>query len=382
MKGVDIKVNNKIILPVMLTNIRGFSHQAALLAILLAHQECRPWICNNFIQIYTLKDLGMSERQGTLDFYYMDYNDFKSYEYTANPWIRWYEIPYSFWREKEDIIDCIIYNINHKCYLYLEVDTFYISAYDEYHSYHRIHWMYICGFDIDKREVFRFDNFSRGKFKLERIHFDEIKRGFEGSVNNYLLDKESKTTENKWPGLGIFSITFTAESKNSTDLLEINLNRIVCLLKDYLGWNKNRIAYMQSESYILGIDSYNELIAIFQIVKGKNKKIDIRAFYSMKDHKSLMIWRILYLEQSLNIDLHSNKQTYIDLESKFQTVVALILKYNLSYKDTILIRAENILTECKYREKDCVIDLINRLGKKPLNLNHRKNVNSIKYKSI
>lgn len=131
----------KKILPVAESPVKGFSHQAALLSILLGHKKCWEWICNNYIQLFSLRTL-KGERTGTLDFYYMDYNDFRSYEYAANPWIRYFEIPLNM-VNINDLEKMLMEQIDKDFYIQIEIDKYYIHSYDSYEKEHINHWIYI-----------------------------------------------------------------------------------------------------------------------------------------------------------------------------------------------------------------------------------------------
>lgn len=352
--------NKEIKLPFVPMKIGGFSHQAALFSILLAYEECKPWVCNNFIQLFAIKNLCESNRKGTLDFFYMEYNDFKSYEYTANPWIRWFEIPLNMFSENTDITVYLIDNLKLNFYSYLEIDTFYISKYDDFKKRHRIHWIYICGFDEKNSEILCFDNFSEGKFRLERIKREEIQKGYLGSYQIYKNSRDIDQEAGNIPGLGMFKIMLTAEDTSNPDVVLVNLDRIICLLKNYLG-DCGEVAYIKSKYYTYGISVYDELIAFMDKKWKKTEEIDVRSFFSMKDHKTLMLWRLNYLEKCFGTILTESKAAFQELENELYAIILLILKYNISRNDNILIKIRNILLKCKEEEKEEISKLIQHL---------------------
>lgn len=351
-------------LPIKKIEVKGFSHQAALLSILMAYDECKPWICNNFIQIFSLKNLSNSWRSGTLDFFYMDYNDFRSYEYSANPWIRWYDIPIDIIRD--DIIKFILERLNNMFYVYLEVDTYYISLYNEYQKTHRIHWLYICGYDSNNFTFMCFDNFAGGAFKLRDIDWKEIVEAYKGSYMQYLKQEKNVLC----PSVGIFKVILCSEEKNNPEVKNINLKRIVCLLENYLGETSKNLPYKNSEYYIYGIEVYRELIKFTDEIK---EKLDIRAFYAMKDHKALMKWRLEYLEDKYSVNFSEEISGYIELTNKLSKIILLIVKYNLAKKKDLLQKKRMLkkvreyLFQCVAEERELTLKTIASLKKISLN---------------
>lgn len=365
-------MSNKKMLPIVSTDVKGFSHQATLFSILLAYEKCMPWVCNNFIQLFSIKGLCESERTGTVDFYYSEYNDFKSYEYSANPWIRWYEIPLNILKKETNVVNYIMNNIDLDYYTYLEIDTYYISKYEEYGKTHRIHWIYICGYDKVQSTLSCFDNFSGNNFRLENIKIEEIRNGYLGSYQHYLDNIHLEQEKKNWPGLGVFKVILTAEEESNPDLSEVNLKKIECLMRNYLGEGKENLPYMQSKYYIYGIAIYEELIAFTEKEWGNTKEIDIRAFYAMKDHKSLMIWRIWYIEKYFCVDLEKYREGYISLEKKLNDVILILLKYNITRKKDVLYRAKKILKDCMKIEKRILEEFIQKISMTNENFNKKE----------
>ena len=118
---------------------------------------------------------------------------------------------------------------------------------------------------------------------------------------------------------------------------------------------------MKSTYYIYGIDVYNELEKFTYKDYEENEKIDIRAFFSMKDHKSLMIWRLKYIEDKYNICLKEIIESYVYLETKLNTIVMQILKFNLSRNEIILELIRQNVRDCFDKEKVVVEGLISVL---------------------
>lgn len=363
------KIESSKILPMKKVDIRGFSHQAALLSILMAYDQCKPWICNNFIQIFSLKNLSSSWRSGTVDFFYMDYDDFRNYEFTANPWIRWFEIPVQLiYNSQFNIIDFIIENIKRDYYLYIEIDTYYIPYYSDYQKKHRIHWMYVYGFDAEKSTINCLDNFAGGIFKMKNIETKYIQEGFNGSWINYekqLKNEKELSKEDKiGPSIGLFQVIPYNEEKDNSEIYKLNIPRITCLLKNYLSRTEQLMQYRYSEYYIYGISVYNELIKFTTTGWSADKLVDVRGFCSMRDHKALMLWRLRFLQEERKIDLEEIIEGYMEIYELMSKSIMIIVKHNYSAirKQKSLEYVEKYLKKCEKQEELLLIRLIEVLN--------------------
>ncbi|WFR57125.1 hypothetical protein QA584_26530 [Anaerocolumna sp. AGMB13025] len=356
----------KKILPISVAPIRGYSHQAALLSILLSYNQCKPWICNNYIQIFSLYNLKESDRSGTLDFLYTDYGDFRNYEYSANPWLRFFEMPIFMMKHNDfDIIEFIINAINSDYYMQIEVDKYYICKYDEYHKYHDMHWIYIYGYDKETNIFNCCDNFLDGVFSYENIDIAQILSGFRGSYEEFakkMVNSEALSKIEKiGPSFTMFQILNNHADSNYTELNEIKVKKIINQLKAYLCESNLALTYIDTKYYVFGINCYNELIVYVEKAITYNHEIDIRAYYSMMDHKSLMIWRLQYMTLILNLKLDLFIDIYNDLYMRFKKIIYLIIKYNLSKEQTIKDNIIVMLIKCFDDEKATVHNLIDFL---------------------
>lgn len=74
-------------LPIGEPEVTASSHQAVIFSILNQDKRGISWLCNNYIQIFCLKDLYKARkvRKGTLDFFFNEYGDWSLFEFSANP---------------------------------------------------------------------------------------------------------------------------------------------------------------------------------------------------------------------------------------------------------------------------------------------------------
>ena len=349
----------KKILPVAESPVKGFSHQAALLSILLGHKECWEWICNNYIQLFSLRNLD-GKRSGTLDFYYMDYGDFRAYEYIANPWIRHFGTPLNM-INMDNLERLLIDQLEKNFYIQVEVDEYYIHSYDAYERGHAIHWIYIYGYDKANHIFFCMDNFKNSKFVCDSIPSYELLLSIKENYNSYLKKLSSgnnMTAEEKnGPSIYMFQILPYLADPENKEVLSINIRRMISLLKNYLHIGFQYLAYGNSQYYVFGIEVYSSLqkYLISKIRKGEN--IDIRGFYSLMDHKALMLWRMKFLLENKYITTSqiSSLNDTIDnynllVLNKMRIQINLLLKYRIKNDNRYLYKVISELDSIKENE--------------------------------
>ena len=354
-----------IILHVTKSPVKGFSHQAALLSILLGHKECWEWVCNNHIQVFSLKNLE-GARSGTLDFYYMDYNDFRSYEYAANPWIRYFETPLAI-LDMENLKSLFIERLENNFYIQIEIDEYFIHTYDLFETEHISHWLYIYGYDKEKQGFYCMDNFRNSKFGYEVIPAEEVINSIKENYNSFLrklsFNRNMTAEEKIGPSIAMFQVLPYLADPLNKEVLAINMKRIISLLKHYLNIDFSNVPYRASEYYVYGTDVYDSLYQYLESILEGNRKIDVRAFCSFLDHKALMLWRMDYI-CNVNKDIPGIsvlggciKNDYRNLiHDKLYLCIMRMLKYNITRKKGILYR---ILTELHHIKED-EIQILNK----------------------
>lgn len=348
-KGVTMEKN---ILPITTPVIQGFSHQAALLSIMMSYEKCKPWICNNYLQVFTLHDLKNAiSRLGTLDFFYMDYADFNKVEYKANPWIRYSETPLLFIDIKEaSILSMLINVIDSDLYVTVDIDKYYIPQYEQ--VAHTEHTILIYGYDLTKNVFYCSDNFKEGKYSSQKVNFHNLIAAINSRIESFRIEIKKMSPNNPGPIFSTFGIANTHQDKNYTGLEIIDLKRIIYFLTSYIEPDSFYMTKSENNYYTYGIQVYNEIIDYFVSSIDENNHIDIRAYYSLMDHKSLMIWRLNYIQNKLKIDLEFYIDAYLKLKHEIYRHICVIVKYNMKRKI-----GENTLIDSikKCRDDECKI---------------------------
>lgn len=343
MKGM---IYIKIILPVANPIIDCYPNYGAFLSILQNHEMAKPWIVSNFIQLECPNDMEQNTR--------MDFYMGSPYFISVCPWILLQRI-------RKDMIQLKwSNNISHFVreallqgyYVFLMVDQFFIPASSAYQKYHRIHELFIYGYD-DVEEVFYIsDNFQNGQYIRGICSFTDL---------NYSYIDLSKSKD-----LGqelIYLLSF-----NNFGQFDINLEVLKELLSDYLfsinsSQKNNLLNQPLKKEWVYGLECYVHLIHYLKHIMPKVNQLDIRPFYVLKNHKTMMIERLMYLSQiQLLKDPDTFISSYVRIEELAKIVLNLSLKYVVSKNLNILTRIAERLDQLSSIEADLLPRLLKSLS--------------------
>lgn len=205
------------------------------------------------------------------------------------------------------------------------------------------------------------DNFKNSKFVCDSIPSYELLLSIKENYNSYLKKLSSgnnMTAEEKnGPSIYMFQILPYLADPENKEVLSINIWRIISLLKNYLHIGFQYLAYGNSQYYVFGIEVYSSLqkYLISKIRKGEN--IDIRGFYSLMDHKALMLWRMKFLLENKYITTSqiSSLNDTIDnynllVLNKMRIQINLLLKYRIKNDNRYLYKVISELDSIKENE--------------------------------
>lgn len=348
-------------LPITPPLISSFGQQAWIFSTLYSNPECHPWIFNNYIQTFTLKNLyKMGFRRGTLDFFYNQYGDFQYYELKANPWLQFHSIPYGIPTLMNiDIVEMIKKLINLEQYVVIDVNTYYVSTYKKHFRHEYSHPLFIYGYDDNTQNFLVMDNFNVGKFAFEIVNFNELRRGYQ-SIEKEFLSNTKLVIHGK--GIISFKISKQAWQTEQEELFKINTIKIKNDIKEYLLIDHYAESYRSSDYYSYGIECYDELLKFVSYALETHENIDHRAFSAFRDHKILMLERIKFLKENKYLqDTKNIEELSQYLVDNMKQLVFLIIKYNLTKKEHILNKISDKLKDCKNKEYTMLMDLISLL---------------------
>ncbi|WP_240419144.1 hypothetical protein [Paenibacillus periandrae] len=232
------------------------------------------------------------------------------------------------------------------------VDQFYIPASSAFNKYHRIHELFIYGFDDEIEEFLISDNFQNGKYTRGKCSFSDL--------NNSYIDFKKATD------LGqelVYLLSF-----NSSSIFNQNINVLKELLSDYLysinsSQKNNLLNQPLKKEWVYGLRCYDHLISYLNNVKSMGDRLDIRPFYVLKNHKSRMIERLLYLSEiQILKDPDIYVSNYANIEKISTIILNLSLKYSITKDKNILNRIAEHLEQLSGKEADILPRLIRSIS--------------------
>lgn len=334
------------------------SHQATVFCILAQHDQCIPWLINNYISIFCLEKLYALpiNRRGTLDFFWSLYSDWSLFEFSANPWLQYDHLPYSSFgncTSKEMITFLKSLILNGK-YLYIDVDWFFIKLYNSYHKTHKIHNLLLTGFDESSKIFYAYDTAQTGKFVKAFVSYNELFEGIHSSMSSELFGAYSERA-----GIMALKVALREWHQMHTQLYLVNTSLIKHHLEEYILGKAQGYSSENVHGFRFGIECYRELTDFVEAARcGKVEEIDHRAFTNMHDHKKMMVFRLKEMEKSLQIDLSGFIADWLLISNDVRIAVNKILKWNMFKDDCLLAEIKSILILLSRKEKESVDKLL------------------------
>lgn len=332
----------RTVLPINLPPIGAFCHQALIHAILSTNIESAPWLHSNYIQIYCLKDLiKQGVRNGTLDFYYNFYGDFRFYEHSTCPWLLMNRYPRDVVKDKwQSEYYFIKERLMANEYVFLILDRkYYFNT--EYSSYHPV---LIYGYDDEEETFYVADNNISGKYELQSIKYELFLKSLE-------VPDEEVMSVARTEGICTFKIR-TYDS----DCYKFHLTKVIMDLQDYL-----YPIYSEDLAYVYGIMCYDELLKYYNNINEK-ERIDIRAISTVVDHKILMSLRLEYMNKNGYISSELVRSYRVQVENQLVASRNLLIKYNITRDKKLKKRCTDILKETALCEENILTDLLNQIN--------------------
>jgi len=342
---------------------------AILFSILLAYEQSKPWVYNNFIQIHTLKNLyNAGWRTGAFDFYSDLYGFIQYYQLQTNPWLQMHKLPLDFLQMYEiDIVNFIKQGIKKNTYFYIEADPVLISVYQRHLTLPRE--LFIYGYS-DKEQCFFFgDNILDGKYTFQKMSYVELTAGYHSIIEFYKNNSENEKWATKMKWFLMLEFTEPIFKRDTifnnnylyTSLFTIDPIKISNDINEYLLEDGYALAYRHNPGYSFGIHCYDELIKCIEHAKENCAILDIRAHHFFYSHKKLMLQRLQYLEALY--PLQTIVPPYQILVTEFERIISLTVKLNISRNNTIYDRIVAIYHVCKHMEVDLLRQVVHILMK-------------------
>lgn len=297
-----LKITNRTTLPITKPFVLFNGPHANALSILCPYPKTHSWLLTHFVQLVAWQNEWVD---------YLDF-DFRNCEL-----INYQRIDKKLLKKQwnSNIISFIIEAISNGFYVYLLVKTEYIKAYKGLSG---IHDMFIYGYNKETETFEIADNFVYGKYDYQTCTFEELTNAF----NNL-----STSHEKDYYGASKLKGAVELISYNDEVELSFNLKVFVESLKDYILGTVPRPGFNNYDysPHVYGCKSiYEVIISHLQGLHEDKISLDIRKPYIMWEHKSVMLKRITFLENS---SLISNKKMIEDFKNLEQQLDMLKNKY-------------------------------------------------------
>lgn len=323
----------KKILPMRDPIISSFPIYGDLFSIIDESENAKNWMCNNFIQMNYVEPVVFFE-------------SYRSIFYNC-PHLSSCNVTRAMidkcWNN--DFPMLIKRMIDADCYIFLYVNRKYVKQYEC--PVDVTHELFIFGYDEEENVFYCADNRSSGKYTHFTCPIPEMEEAYwKGEDNNYCS------------ALHCINVIKTPPANNWFE--SINWVQIHELFSAYA---ESRITVNVGERYFVKKSGFalQEDTAANLVTPSGN--IDWRAFCVFHDHKKLMVFRLQYLGEIYSTEDFAKYLTiYRELESEYELIVALMVKYNVSHSDKTLNKIREHLDDALKKEKNILVDLKNLFG--------------------
>ncbi len=348
----------KKILPFVMPITACYPATSHASGILFTDKNISNWMFNNFIQIFQV------ESNDAIDYY--------DFAIDNNPFLSYNELNYQFvyhnWNTMDDfLIASIRDNYYVRVFNNISKNPLYGKSNDFEHD------ILIFGYDKHSKMYDVADHFRNGKFQTGQCSFDELNQAIDtfdpdkfnsnrAFLNNFqLIQKETDLKKLR------FSM-YTPEEMDY--FLSLNLQRIICSLKDYLdcipttNWYTRGRAMdgVLASTHKWGIDCYD-------VVKRKIEREDfpflIQSCHVIHNHKLLMIERIKRIHDFYKFNQEDVFiEYYKDLLERTDRLLRLVIKYMMvSDKKVLRNRIDSLINEIRDIDYEYTLKLFMALQK-------------------
>lgn len=316
-------MENQMKLPIRDPLLTSHSEHAYIFAMIPKMSEASIWVFKN----YMLLEFSNNEDTGL---YTIDFSPNRYDRFTRCPFVLQHVIYEDFALKKwGDIISFLINCITYGYYVVIELNEFYIPAYDNYQKRQQYHPALIYGYDKNSKIFYACDNFQNRKFRNETISFEDIEKGY--LYDQFCCVKLLKATSD------VFSEQHPLFLKTVID----NINTYTSTYhKDFKFVTQ---CSFKEESY-QGIEVYRKVSLVLNRIENDDGYIGVRDLWVIYDHKKILCLLMEYIRDTyliLNIGIYLKEIEDIKINSKI--LVNLLIKYNITNNKSILRKMNKIL---------------------------------------
>lgn len=258
-------------LPLSVPAITSQHFYAIPIAIIGSEPRLKPWIYNEFIQIYSCRN--KEDEHVDIRLYNKNCDQFR-YEPLYDAIISPKKLV-----SRRNVIETYKSFLDNNQYIYDFVDKFYISS--SGFKDHYIHDLLVYGYNNEK-QVFYVYSYYGSKLKEYEIPYAEYIKAY---------DSEYQETR----------LHHTTLYRKKDDEFRIDIKKIGNYILDYIEgintYNRESLHEVCLYKPKFGINVYDDIKYMLEYERDRNAKIDIPGIYCVYDHKRLMRERVWYLNK-------------------------------------------------------------------------------------
>ncbi|MHA7582352.1 hypothetical protein ACX12E_18480 [Paenibacillus vandeheii] len=252
--------------------------------------------------------------------------------------------------QKIELCSFLTANLDKNAYIYLDVDTFYISAYS-YGKKHLAHDLFIYGYSATKKVFYVADFFNEGRYSFSSVTFKELENAF---YSNYA------ESNHEFNSLQLLSLNWEKEYL-------FDVSYFIKLTSDYLDSIKTTDSYRLVDSqpidHTFGMHIYDKLLE-YSVETASSMEM-LKAFHVISDHKKLMLKRIDFLFERKIIN-------NMNLYPLFDEIHQISLKMRNSHLKSLIsgkpVKSQSqFFKELKDKENFALLSLIENIKKQSAN---------------
>lgn len=282
-----------------------------------------PWLSDHFIQLIVRP--GHPHTYGD----YYDHADLDNYfgKIYGMPGLGWMRLNKSV-ANFSIFTDYVEYLIDNDYCIEACLDRFYFSFSESFQAEHFIHSTLIYGYDREERKIYLMDFFDNGKFVSKKASYDEVNF----SMNNDWIINLYKSEEADYQFNKELMRRYFDDYLNSRD----SFSKYEFSNKEY------------NRGVLFGLAYYDYLIGRLMM----EDDIDLRMIHILCDHKTLMRYRLEYLNECALFDqehltrlLVKNKKIFCDTNSMRTMAIMYLMQRTENVKKKIIDRIQRIKEE-------------------------------------
>lgn len=266
------------------------------------------------------------------------------------------------WKNKKNIIEYVINNIDNGYYVHLKMDRFYMPGFMGYKQQHTMHTECVYGYDIKQQELYiiGFPEFANSKLKKIKLSFNDFINAFDSFASSnalHTITKDKVVKNNQYsfnPVLLKKQLKRYLNSKRSTAyLLSTNIKKQTVFAWDF------------PMNSCFGIKTISFFVRLLELEHmGQNSEYPLRImFHALYEFTHLMSLRLLYLSENKYIE-KGIAEEYKKHSKEYLLIRNLYIKYEITDNEDILVRIINRLERCIICETELIQKTIKELSVK------------------